>query len=271
MRVTVLADAAAAAPTTPGVYFFLGERGGLLYVGKAGNIRRRLGDHARTSTTTGRHRSRSRLDLVRSVRWEECVDEEDAFAREADLIVLLRPRFNGSHTAQDPNLYVRVTDGPRGTTFDLCTEVAEHGCFPHLEKGAYSHTAKRTKTGFAALLRLLWAAEAGDLAARIPGRISGPSPPHTHATPMRAELRPLLADFLAGRDAALVPALWEAIAASGVPDYMQPALDRDAMAAAELFQVGPKRLHTMRQRHGLPDGPIDPKTAAKLLRLEINA
>lgn len=269
--VTVLADAAAAAPTTPGVYFFLGERGGLLYVGKAGNIRRRLGEHARTSTTTGRRRSRSRLDLVRSVRWEECIDEEDAFAREADLIVLLRPRFNGSHTAQDPNLYVRVTDRPRGTTFDLCTEVAEHGCFPHLEKGAYSHTAKRTKTGFTALLRLLWAAEAGHLAARIPGRISGPSPPHTHTTPMRAELRPLVMAFLAGRDAALLPALWEAIAASDVPDYMQPALDRDAMAAAELFQVGPKRMHAMRQRHGLPDGPIDPKTAARLLRLEINA
>ena len=239
-------------------------------MGKAGNIRRRLGEHARTSTTTGRRRSRSRLDLVRSVRWEECVDEEDAFAREADLIVLLRPRFNGAHTAQDPNVYVRVTDGPRGTTFDLTTDGGDHGCFPHLEKGAYSHTAKRTKTGFVALLRLLWAAEAGAQAQRIPGRISGPSPPHTHTTPLRPELRPLLHDFLHGRDAALVTTLWRAIAASDLPDYMQPALDRDAAAAAELFAVGPRRLHALRQRHGLPDGPVDPKTAAKLLRLEIS-
>lgn len=206
---------------------------------------------------------------MRSVRWEECVDEEDAFAREADLIVLLRPRFNASHTAQDPNVYVRVTSGAKGVTFDLTTEVGDHGCFPHLEKGSYSHTAKRTKAGFVALLRLLWAAEAGALAERIPGRISGPSPPHTHTGPLRAELRPLLDDFLTGRDASLVSTLWQAIAASDLPDYMQPALDRDAIAAAQLFTVGPSRLHALRQRHGLPDGPVDPKTAAKLLRLEI--
>ena len=251
------------------MYFFLGERGGLLYVGKANNLRRRLGDHARAPTTKGRYRSRQRLDLVRSVRWEECVDEEDAFAREADLIVLLRPRYNASHTAQDPNQYVRVTDGPKGTTFDLTTDIAEHGCFPHLEKGAFSHTAKVSKTGFTALLRLLWVAEAGEVAERIPGRISGPSPPHTHTTPMRADVRPLVDDFLAGRSPTLVATLWQSIAASDVPDYMNTALDRDAIAAAAMFDVGPKRLHAMRQRHGLPDGPIDPKTATKLLRAEI--
>lgn len=268
---SVLADAAAGAPTSPGVYFFLGERGGLLYVGKANNLRRRLGDHARTPTTTGQHRSRQRLDLVRSVRWEECVNEEEAFAREADLIVLLRPRYNASHTAQDPNQYVRLTHGPKGTTFDLTTDLAEYGCFPHLEKGAFSHTAKVTKTGFTALLRLLWAAEAGELADRIPGRISGPSPPHTHTAPMRTEIRPLVDDFLAGRSPVLVTTLWQSIATSEVPDYMNTALDRDAISAAALFEVGPKRLQALRLRHGLPDGPIDPKTAAKLLRSEITA
>ncbi len=251
------------------MYFFLGERGGLLYVGKAGNLRRRLHDHARAPTTKGRRRERSRLDLVRSVRWEECVDEEDAFAREADLIVLLRPRFNASHTAQDPNLYVRVSDGSKGTTFDLTTDVADHGCFPHLEKGSYSHTANRTKTGFVALLRLLWAAEAGEQAARIPGRISGPSPPHAHTAPISAAVRPLVDDFLAGRSAVLLPTLWQALAASDIPDYMQPALDRDAAAAATLFDVGPRRMHALRQRHGLPDAPVDPKLMKRLLRLEI--
>jgi predicted GIY-YIG superfamily endonuclease len=267
---SVLTDAAADAPRTPGVYFFLGERGGLLYVGKANDLRRRLGDHARTPTTSGRYRNRMRLDLVRSVRWEECVDEEDAFAREADLIVLLRPRYNASHTAQDPNVYLRVTDGPKGTTFDLTTDLADAGCFPHLEKGSFSHTAKVTKTGFTALLRLLWAAEAGTLAERIPGRISGPTPPHTHTAPMGAETRVQVDDFLAGRSPALVTSLWQSIAASDLPDYMQPALDRDAMAAAAFFEVGPKRMHALRTRHGLPNGPIDPKTATKLLRSEIS-
>jgi len=268
---SVLADAAAEAPSTPGVYFFLGERGGLLYVGKANNLRRRLGDHARAPTTSGRYRNRMRLGLVRSIRWEECVDEEDAYAREADLIVLLRPRYNASHTAQDPNLYLRLTDGPKGTTFDLTSDVADHGCFPHLEKGAFSHTAKVTKTGFTALLRLLWAAEAGRLTERIPGRISGPSPPHTHTSPIRSETRPLIDDYLAGRSPALVTMLWQSIAASDLAEYMRPALDRDAIAAAAFFGAGPRRMQALRERHGLSDGPVDPKTAGKLLRAEINA
>jgi hypothetical protein len=63
--------------------------------------------------------------------------------------------------------------------------------------------------------------------------------------------------------------LWDSIAASDIPDYMQPALDRDAAAAALLFTVGPRRMWSLRQRHGLPDGPVVPKVAKRLLRAEI--
>ena len=44
--------------------------------------------------------------------------------------------------------------------------------------------AKRTKAGYTALLRLLWAAQPKD-AARIPGRIAGASPPNRHRVPGR--------------------------------------------------------------------------------------
>ena len=45
-----------------------------------------------------------------------------------------------------------------------------YGTFPHLAKGAYSHVAKRTKVGYTALLRLLWAVGSPDRVARMPAR-----------------------------------------------------------------------------------------------------
>ena len=68
---TVLADAAAVAPTTPGVYLFLGPARELLYVGKAGNLRRRLQQHAKAEPHPKAGRRARTSGEVREVVWEE--------------------------------------------------------------------------------------------------------------------------------------------------------------------------------------------------------
>ena len=79
---TALTRAADGAPQGPGTYVFLGQRGNVLYVGTASNIRRRLRQHVLSGPTRSwLHR---RYNLVRDVVWEEAPTAVLAGWREAD-------------------------------------------------------------------------------------------------------------------------------------------------------------------------------------------
>jgi len=127
-----------AIPTLPGVYFLLGSEG-VVYVGKAANLRRRLADHARSD----------RWSLVASVRYEVLDSAAAALAREADILAALRPPWNRAHM-EGYFSYVTITDngltvGAQGT----------YGCFPHLGKGALSEPGRACIDGFDALNRIV--------------------------------------------------------------------------------------------------------------------
>ncbi|HYD10526.1 MAG TPA: nucleotide excision repair endonuclease [Acidimicrobiales bacterium] len=248
------------APTGPGVYLLLAAEQRLVYVGKAGNLRRRLKEHARADRRT----FRSVVDL----RWEETPDERTALVREADLIVLIKPRGNRAHTAQNKHCYVRIGD----TSIDLVdAPVCGYGTFMHVAKGTFSQASTMTKAGFAALLRLLWVVQADrNKAARIPGRIAGDSPPLTHPFAVADEWREPLHDFLMGTSISLVPALHARVLdADDLPEIMQLSLARDAEAACTFFELAPARLRAARERYGLADGPVDGRQYGRLLAAEL--
>jgi predicted GIY-YIG superfamily endonuclease len=165
----VLSAAAADAPRQAGIYLFLDERNDVLYVGKAGNLRQRLRQHAAMGTPESR--LHQRYDLVRRVVWEIAADEEAAVWREADLIFVLRPPFNANTglRAADPVgkdarvPYIVVGEVATGIlSFTLEPVVPPigraYGCFPHLGKGVASRLGIACSDGYTALLRLLWAA-----------------------------------------------------------------------------------------------------------------
>lgn len=88
------ADFFRAVPERPGVYLMSAARDGVLYVGKAKNLRRRLGNY-RSATSDRLPRKLTRLLLrVERIDWDECADEAAALARERELIRTLQPRFN---------------------------------------------------------------------------------------------------------------------------------------------------------------------------------
>jgi len=66
----------------------------VLYVGKAKDLRQRLG-HYRVANPDrmGRRHLRLLRQVVR-IEWQECPDESAALAREAELLRTLKPRFN---------------------------------------------------------------------------------------------------------------------------------------------------------------------------------
>ena len=125
------------APTAPGVYYLLTETGRLSYVGKAANLRRRLGDHARDARWT----------RIADVRWEVLPSETAAIAREADVIVALQPARN--RAIRRDQYYSFVTIGRRGR-LELGNG-GDYGCFPHLGPGAYSEPGRACIDGFKAL------------------------------------------------------------------------------------------------------------------------
>jgi GIY-YIG catalytic domain len=142
----------AGVPAAPGVYRFHDAAGGLLYVGKAGSLRRRLAQYR----TAGRQkRERKRRALVKAaaaLTWEVCESELAASLRELRLIQTLRPRRNvaGAFSFLYPFIGLRVEG--RETFFCLTTRPEAVPTFDL--HGAY-RSRDVTGEAFHALERLL--------------------------------------------------------------------------------------------------------------------
>ncbi len=80
-------------PTTPGIYRMISARGEVLYVGKAKNLRDRVGSYFRPGAD---HTSKIRemVGRIRKVEVEETGSELAAILRESRLIKELQPKYN---------------------------------------------------------------------------------------------------------------------------------------------------------------------------------
>jgi DNA polymerase-3 subunit epsilon len=79
-------------PNTPGVYYFHNQKGKVLYVGKAKNLKKRVSSHF-----TGNNANKQRQDFMReihSIQFQECGTELMAFILEATEIKRLWPENN---------------------------------------------------------------------------------------------------------------------------------------------------------------------------------
>lgn len=81
-------------PERPGVYLLCGAGSGVLYVGKAKNLRQRLGDYRSANLDVVPRKLRRLLCAVERILWDECEDESAAVERERELLLTLQPRFN---------------------------------------------------------------------------------------------------------------------------------------------------------------------------------
>ena len=81
-------------PDRPGVYLLCGPQEGVLYVGKAKSLRRRLGSYRVANPERLSRRIIRLLYLVTRIEWDECPSEAAAQHREELLIVTLQPKFN---------------------------------------------------------------------------------------------------------------------------------------------------------------------------------
>ena len=104
-------------PATPGVYVMRDRAGDTLYVGKAGNIRRRVRSYFGPGGRHGRLIGRA-LDELESIHHESCGSEFAALLLENRLIKELRPPCNqrGNGAAGQ---FLKLAVGPRGARLYL--------------------------------------------------------------------------------------------------------------------------------------------------------
>ena len=83
-------------PPRPGVYLMCGPNEGVLYVGKARNLRKRLSSYRVANPERLPRRIIRLLHQVTRIEWDECPSEAVAGYREEMLICVLAPRFNAA-------------------------------------------------------------------------------------------------------------------------------------------------------------------------------
>jgi excinuclease UvrABC nuclease subunit len=81
-------------PEKPGVYFMCGAEAGVLYVGSAKNLRRRLSSYRVANPERLSRRIVRLLHHVTRIEFDECPSEAAARHREENLICALAPKFN---------------------------------------------------------------------------------------------------------------------------------------------------------------------------------
>ena len=86
------------APECAGVYLMRDAADAVLYVGKAKNLRKRLGSYRVANPDRMPRRHLRMLRAVVRIELRECADEPSALAREAELLLALRPKFNRAGT-----------------------------------------------------------------------------------------------------------------------------------------------------------------------------
>jgi predicted GIY-YIG superfamily endonuclease len=148
------------APERPGVYLMRDDADTVVYVGKAKNLRKRLGSYRVANPERLKRRQLRLLRAVVRVELQECADETAALARESELLLSLRPRFNRAGTwPRTPRcLTWKVTAAGLELAVVAVSEVASDG------ENARSRVGRSGVMGAGAvhlravLVRLLWCA-----------------------------------------------------------------------------------------------------------------
>lgn len=144
-------DFVSALPPSPAVYFIYDSAGELIYVGKAKNLRRRLGQYRNAKRRRKHHKMRAIVADAARIDYRLCADDRDATLTEASLIQEHRPRWNVAGAFYF--LYPMVGMRRSGSTTSLCYTTRPED-FPGYEFHGAFRSRFLTGDAFFALIRL---------------------------------------------------------------------------------------------------------------------
>jgi len=136
-------------PECPGVYLMRDAQDNVVYVGKAKNLQQRLNSYRVANPDRLSRRHLRLLRAVARIELQLCADEAAALAREAELLLALKPKFNRAGTwPATPRFIIWRRDGRRLALAISETHASGWQAFGPLGGGANHFRA--------ALARLLW-------------------------------------------------------------------------------------------------------------------
>lgn len=142
-------------PESPGVYWMLGARQQVLYVGKAKNLRARLRNYRNGAFERLPNKTQKLLKHVCEIHWDIAPDETTALLRENELLRTLKPPFNVVNTRPETYLYFGIRALDIGLEIQLMFHLHEapkdlkiYGAFKGLPRAMKTH---------ASILRWTWA------------------------------------------------------------------------------------------------------------------
>jgi len=161
-------------PTAPGVYLMRDAADTVLYVGKAKNLRHRLNAYRVANPDRMARRHLRMLRAVVRIELELCADESAALARESELLLSLRPRYNRAGTWRGPPRFLLWREA--GQSLEMAVAEAADSAWRNL-----GPLGSRAFVLRSVLLRLAWFATHADRGFQnmphgwIHGRFENPS------------------------------------------------------------------------------------------------
>ena len=142
----------AGVPRTPGVYRFYDAAGTVLYVGKATNLRRRLGQYRTAGRKKKERKRRTLVNAATRIAWDVCESALAAALTEIRLIQTLRPPRNVASAFPFLYPFVGIHQDGGETYFCLTTSP---GAFPAFDFHGAFRSRDVTREAFFSLMRLL--------------------------------------------------------------------------------------------------------------------
>jgi predicted GIY-YIG superfamily endonuclease len=138
-------------PEEPGVYLMRDSANTVVYVGKAKNLRKRLGSYRVANPERMRTRHLKLLHAVDRIEIQTCASEAAALAKESELLRNLRPQFNRAGT---------WPGSPKFVGWRLVNSSLEFSVLPAKQVGwnVYGPLGYSALLLRSALARLLWQA-----------------------------------------------------------------------------------------------------------------
>jgi excinuclease ABC subunit C len=151
-------DFVAQVPSAPGVYRFFDAAGAVVYVGKAKDLKRRLGQYRNAPRTRRGRKPRAIVKDAVELSFEVLPTELDASLEEVRLIQSLRPRHNvaSAYEFLYPFVGMRELDGPGLGHCELQLVLTSRiELYPEFEPFGVFRSRETVALAFFGLLRLL--------------------------------------------------------------------------------------------------------------------
>lgn len=214
-------------PRVPGVYWFADADGRLLYVGKARDLRRRLGSYRQVEGQAPK--TVRMVQRTTFIRWESCPTEAAALEREAELIRVYQPPFNRAGKWTGGRKWVWLEPGDAVWSLRLEENPSDSSASPVIAGQPFGHSAAGA---FVATLRLLTLAETSNGSVQQLPRplLADPGPRQwiLPSEPYAAWIAPLQ-EFVGGNPQPLLERFQQLVEQAGTPfdaAYIAADLDR---------------------------------------------